>query len=145
MTTARDSVLQPPAAVAAPPLPLLMIVEDHADSLEMLSAFMATQGFTVCGTSTALEAIELAVTRRPDVILTDVTMPFVDGWTILTTLREHPLTAKTPIVIMTGRSDPEAQKEAERRGCSAFVTKPCDPRLLAQTLHAMLGRTMTSA
>jgi len=145
MTTARDSVLRPPAAVASPPLPLLMIVEDHADSLDMLSAFMATQGFAVCGTSTALEAIELAVTRRPDVILTDVTMPFVDGWTILTTLREHPLTAKTPIVIMTGRSDPEAHKEAERRGCSAFVTKPCDPQLLAQTLHAMLGRTVTPA
>ena len=119
--------------------PLLMIVDDDVDGLEMWSEFLATQGFEVCGTSTALHAIELAVTRRPDVILTDVAMPLVDGWTILTTLREHPLTAKTPIVVMTGRTDPESRNEAVRRGCSGFVTKPCDPQALAQILHSKVA------
>jgi CheY-like chemotaxis protein len=142
MTTVRDSVLPPPTDRPSTSLPLLMIVEDQEDALELLSAYMATQGFAVCGTSTALHAIELAVTRRPDVILTDVSMPFVDGWTILTTLREHPLTAKTPIVVMTGRTDPEARQEAERRGCSAFLTKPSDPLTLTRTLHAVLGRAI---
>ena len=121
--------------------PLLMIVEDDADGLEMWGEFLSTQGFEVCGTSTALHAIELAVTRRPDVILTDVAMPLVDGWTILTTLREHPLTARTPIVVMTGRTDAESRRQAERRGCSGFVTKPCDPQALAQLLHSTLAAT----
>lgn len=115
-----------------------MIVDDDVDGLEMWSEYLSTQGFDVCGTSTALHAIELAVTRRPDVILTDITMPLVDGWTILTTLREHPLTAKTPIVMMTGRTDPASRSEAERRGCSGYVIKPCDPHALAQMLHAQI-------
>jgi two-component system cell cycle response regulator DivK len=121
--------------------PLLMIVDDDVDGLEMWSEFLSTQGFEVCATSTALHAIELAVTRRPDVILTDVAMPLVDGWTILTTLREHPLTAKTPIVVMTGRTDPASSRDAERRGCSGFVTKPCDPQALATMLHSTLAAT----
>lgn len=118
--------------------PLVMIVDDDADALDLTAAFLQTSGFDTCETSTAMHAIEMAVTRRPDVILTDVSMPFVDGWTILRTLQEHPLTSQTPIVLMTGHTDEATRQRAVTAGCRAFLTKPCPPDLLVDTLRAQV-------
>jgi CheY-like chemotaxis protein len=119
-----------------PAQPLVMIVDDHIDSLETYSLFFETQGFATCGTTTALHAIEMAIERRPQVVLTDVAMPHVDGFTILRTLKEHPLTTSIPVVLITGRADQETRDRAERGGCHAFFTKPCNPVLLADTLRS---------
>lgn len=121
------------------PQPLLMMVDDDADALQMWSEFFEMEGLDVCGTSSALHAIELAVTRRPDVILTDLSMPHVDGWTILTTLKQHPLTAAIPIAVMTGRDDERNREQAVQRGCDAFLVKPCQPAKVADTLRSLLA------
>lgn len=116
-----------------------MIVDDDADSLDINAALLNATGFDTCQTSTAMHAIEMAVTRRPAAILTDVSMPFVDGWTILRTLQEHPITARTPIVLMTGYGDDATRQRAAAAGCHAFLTKPCPPDLMLETLKAAVA------
>jgi CheY-like chemotaxis protein len=125
----------------SPTQPLVMIVDDHVESLETYTLFFETQGFATCGTTTALHAIEMAVKRRPNVVLTDVAMPHVDGFTILRTLKEHPLTTSIPVVMITGRMDRETRERAERGGCHAFFTKPCNPLQLADTLRDAIKDT----
>ena len=123
------------------PRPLVMIVDDDTDALEMNAAFLQTVGFDTCTTSAALHAIEMAVTRRPDAIVTDLSMPFVDGWTILRTLQEHPLTKTIPIVLITGYADVATRQRAATAGCHAFLAKPCRPDLLVDTLRSLLPVT----
>ncbi len=115
-----------------------MVVDDHHDVLTMYTEFLAMSGFDTCGTSTAMHAIEMAVRERPDVILTDLNMPFVDGWTIVRTLKEHPLTAHIPIVVLTGDADALTSERADASKCSAFLTKPCLPQVMADTLRSVL-------
>ncbi len=116
-----------------------MVVDDQDDVLTMHSEFLALSGFDTCGTSTAMHAIEMAITERPDVILTDLRMPFVDGWTIVRTLKEHPLTAHIPIVVLTGDPDALNSERADASRCRALLTKPCPPRIVAETVRSVLG------
>ncbi len=84
----------------------------------------------------------MAVTRRPDVILTDLSMPFVDGWTLLRTLKQHPVTAQIPVVVLTGHDDIQHRQRAQDAGSIAFLATPCDPALLARTLREALRRAV---
>lgn len=115
-----------------------MIVDDEPDAVEMHTALFSMFGFDVCGTTVALHAIELAVTRRPDVVLCDINMPLVDGVTILRTLKEHALTAHTPVVVLSG--DASAAERCELAGIApvAILDKPCAPSTLVQTLRDAL-------
>ncbi len=126
-----------------PRLPLVLIVDDHVDALQMYTDYLGASGFDTCGTSTAMHAIELAVTRRPDVVLTDIQMPFVDGWTILRTLSEHPLTKSTPVVVISGDADALTHTHADR--CAALLTKPCPPRVMVEALRAVLASANRSS
>lgn len=121
----------------APRRPLVLIVDDHEDAVQMHDHFLTSAGFDTCATSASLDVLEMAVRRRPDVVLTDIRMPFVDGWTILRTLREHPLTADTPVVVLTGDTDAVSVRRGD--GCDAVLQKPCPLPDVEQTLRAVLG------
>ena len=116
-----------------------MVVDDDADALAMSMEWLSLNGFETCGTSQALHAIELAVTTRPDVILTDVNMPFVDGLTILRTLKEHALTAHIPIVLQTGDAMALERCRAHAIDAVALLQKPCRPEVIVDTLRAALA------
>jgi two-component system, cell cycle response regulator DivK len=122
-----------------------MVVDDEPDAVAMQIEWLALNGFDACGTSTALHAIELAVSQRPDVILTDVNMPFVDGLTIVRTLKEHTLTAQTPVVLLTG--DARALERCREQGIetAAVLQKPCRPDVIVDTLRAALAVRAASA
>lgn len=119
-----------------PKRPLVLIVDDHEDAVQMHDRFLSMAGFDTCSTTDSLGALEMAVRRRPDVILTDIRMPFVDGWTILRTLKEHPLTGTTPVVVLTGDTGAISRRRGD--GCEAFLQKPCPLPVVADTLRAVL-------
>jgi two-component system response regulator AdeR len=74
------------------------------------------------------EGIDQAIDLRPDLIILDLAMPRVDGWTVLTQLRTSSWTADLPIVIVTALSD--ARDEALCLGADAYLVKPCTPEVL---------------
>ena len=116
-----------------------MVVDDDADAVAMYTEWLSLHGFDACGTSTALHAIELAVTWRPDVILTDVNMPFVDGLTILRTLKEHALTSRTPVVLLTGDARVLERWRERSIDAAAVLAKPCRPDVIVDTLRQALA------
>ena len=125
--------------------PFVLIVDDHQDSCELFGIFLETMGFETRGTTDATQAIDLALARPPDAILTDLAMPRVDGWMLMRQLKSHSSTKDIPVVVMSGHADASTKERAEREGCAAFFTKPCDPASIAETISALIYRLPPAA
>jgi CheY-like chemotaxis protein len=94
-------------------------------------------GFRAEAAAAGEEGLRLARELRPLVIMLDVVMPGMDGWSVLTALKADPELADIPVVLFTGMVDD--RKEALRRGASDYVTKPVDPDRLTAILRRYCG------
>jgi CheY-like chemotaxis protein len=113
----------------------ILIVEDHDDTRAVYEAYFRAVGYEVEGASDGNEGIKLALARRPDAIVMDLTMPGLDGWEAIRLLRAYGSTRLVPIVALSGRDDPVSQVRAYAAGCDAFVAKPCTPEHLYERVR----------
>jgi len=110
----------------------ILIVDDHQDTLDLLTQACETQGATVQSTSSAREALELASREAPDLVITDIGLRGETGVWLLEELRKlHP---KLPVLALTGRS-PE---DALAAGFDAILLKPTDPWQLCDEVRRLL-------
>ena len=122
------------------PKPLVLVVDDYQDAREMYAEYLSFSGFRVEEASTGAEAIEKAFALRPDVILMDLSLPGMDGWTATRRLKNDERTRGIPVVALTGHALAGASEGARQAGCDAFVTKPCLPDELVVEVRRMLHR-----
>lgn len=101
-------------------LPVL-VVDDNADTLQLLRRYAAGTRYHLIGTQDPEHALSLAEEFSPQIIIIDVMMPQIDGWEVLGRLRQHPLTSQIPIIVCTILAQEEL---ALSLGASAFVRKP---------------------
>ena len=80
----------------------ILIVDDETEVLQLLEKKLVTSGYTVVKTDSGREAILMAKTQKPDLILLDIMMPNMDGPEIAAALREDPVTADTPVLFLSG-------------------------------------------
>ena len=125
--------------------PLVLVVDDYQDAREMYAEYLSFSGFRVEEASTGAEAIEKAFALRPDVILMDLSLPGMDGWTATRRLKNDERTKGIPVVALTGHALAGASEGARQAGCDAFVTKPCLPDELVVEVRRMLHRRDGSA
>ena len=118
----------------------VLLVEDHADTRELFVLFLSSQGFTVETAASGLQAIDHAAAAAPDVVVLDLQLPGMDGWTTARHLRAHPATCRTPIVAMSAHAYEHDQARAHEVGCDAFVAKPCAPPELLNAIHVACER-----
>ncbi|WP_245496687.1 hybrid sensor histidine kinase/response regulator [Lichenibacterium ramalinae] len=95
-----DPTLRPPG-VAAADLRLVLVVDDEASQRELLSRFLQRQGFAVRTAADGRSGLDLARALKPHVILLDVMLPEIDGWSVLQALKEDPATALIPVVMVS--------------------------------------------
>ena len=95
-------------------------------------------GFTVRIAADATEAIQTILADVPDLILSDINMPYLDGLELLQALKGDDLTAKVPVVLLTGRNDDETYIRATQLGVAGYVTKPVKLDELLATLKRAL-------
>src|SRR5262249_34920549 len=107
----------------------VLVIEDNAPAREALRKFLTQKGFRAETAVDGEEGLRLARELHPLVIMLDVVMPGMDGWSVLTALKADTELADIPVVMFTGMA--EDCSEAVRRGASDFVTKPVDPDRLA--------------
>jgi len=105
---------------------LFLLVEDFEDSRFMMRRLLETAGYQVVEASDGEQAIELAVQKRPALILMDLSLPKLDGLAATRKIREHKHVGKTPIVAVSAHDSPETRTEALAAGCDEYVTKPID-------------------
>jgi CheY-like chemotaxis protein len=119
-----------------------LIIDDSAEHAAMLDEALRSR-VEVLTAGDGLDGYHLACTRQPDVILLDVLMPVIDGWSVCRKLRANPVTAHIPIIVVTC-IDPElAEPEAERFQVSQVIYRPCSPIDVWQAVASILGLDLT--
>jgi CheY-like chemotaxis protein len=117
------------------PRPLVLLVDDHRDSLELYNYGLSNYGFDMCTCSNASEAFELSRTRLPDAIVTDLALPGMDGFALIRRLQEEARTRHIPILVISGHAGAATRAEVLAAGARAFFAKPCSVRVLEEALR----------
>src|SRR5215472_3970131 len=108
----------------APERPKVLLVDDCLAERDLYEMMLATE-FDVTTAARGLDALRIAASVRPDIVVLDVMMPGLDGWETCTRLRVNPATADTAVVMLTGVDDPDLSSHAKAVGADGVERKPC--------------------
>jgi len=117
---------------------LVLLVEDDRDSREMYALGLDMFGLRTVVAGTAAEAMHACTHERPDLIVTDLTLPDMDGIALCTALGRKPETAGVPVIALTGRSGDGDIEQAMAAGARRVLVKPCPPDTLADVIREVL-------
>lgn len=118
----------------------VLVVDDSEDTTEMVRHLLEIGGAAVCAATSGAEALRLAGERQFDVVLSDISMPEMDGFEFLSKLRRLPGKQDLPAVALTGFGRPEDVQRAVEEGFYAHLTKPFDIETLARLLQKLPRR-----
>jgi diguanylate cyclase (GGDEF)-like protein/PAS domain S-box-containing protein len=116
----------------------VLIVDDDVTTRLLARMSLEQSGFAVTETDHGTEALEIFDRVGPDIILLDVMMPDLDGFSVCRQIREHPEGWNTPILMMTGLDDIDSIKKAFETGATDFIDKPCNWLVLSYRVRSML-------
>ena len=117
----------------------ILLVEDHEEIWDFLSRRLQRRGHEVVLAHDGEDGVTKARASRPDVILLDMNLPVMDGWTAARALKSDASTAGIPVIALTAHAMSGDREKAMQAGCDDYHPKPVDfPRLLAQ-IGAALG------
>jgi PAS domain S-box-containing protein len=117
----------------------ILIVDDQSINRQLLVTLLGYARHSVLEASNGEDGLELARTRRPDLVIADVLMPTMDGYEFVRRLRAEPDIAHTPVIFFTGTFyDKEARQLAEACGVHQVLTRPAEPEMILRTVAAAL-------
>ena len=116
----------------------LLLVEDNALIVELLTQILEDD-YDVITAPNGQAGVELARRERPDLILMDLTMPVMDGWSAIKLIRAEWATCRIPIIALSAVSEPAEVKRALALGADGHVRKPIDEPALFAMIERMLG------
>ena len=117
----------------------ILLVEDHEELWDFLSRRLRRRGFEVVLAHDGQQGVDMARSEKPDVILLDMNLPVMDGWTAARTLRASEDTAKIAIIALTAHAMSGDRNKVIEAGCDDYHPKPVDfAKLLGQIDAALL-------
>ena len=117
----------------------ILIVEDNDMNLDMLSRRLEKKGFTIATARDGQAGVETAAALRPDLILMDMSLPVLDGWSATRRLKANARTARIPVIALTAHAMAADQERALAAGCDDFDTKPVEMERLLHKIEALVG------
>jgi len=124
---------------------LILIVDDEEDILWMLGKRLTAEGYSVIAATNGSDAIDLAKSQHPDIVVLDIVMPEMGGSEVAEKLREHPLTRNIPVIFLTAlRSNKEEKEHGSMVGNNITLSKPLDPEVLLDQIKKLLPVTAVS-
>jgi len=116
----------------------ILYVEDNTDNRVLVKRILMAEGFTLLEAANALEAVEMLADRSADLILMDINMPDIDGYTLTTIFKSISAINRTPIIAMTANVMKGDRERSFASGCDGYIQKPIDvdalPRQIARFL-----------
>ncbi len=119
----------------------ILVVDDDVETLRLITLMMQRQGYTILTASTGTQALLIAQTDLPDLIILDVMMPEMDGFQATRELRENPATNPIPILMFTAKSQVDDKVTGYEAGVDEYITKPIHPAELIARVKALLSRS----
>jgi len=114
-------------------VPLILIVEDNEMNSDMLSRRLRRKGYEVAVAADGEAGVRKAQQIRPQLILMDLSLPIIDGWTATRQLRTDPRTSQIPVIALTAHAISGDREKAIEAGCDDYDTKPVE-------WHRLLGK-----
>lgn len=118
----------------------ILVVEDHKSMSRAIQGILESEGYTVSTATDGVEALEMMGKLRPDLVLADIMMPRMDGYTLYEEIRTHPEWIPIPFIFLTAKSEREDRLRGKKLGAEDYVTKPFDAEELLVTVRSRLGR-----
>src|SRR5712692_4058362 len=118
----------------------ILIAEDSATIRRLVAARLAADGYDVVEAADGEEALNLARSNQPDLLILDKVMPKLDGFEVVRALREDPATKAVPIVMLTGSTDEDDVLGGLGLGVDEYMPKPFSPRELSARVRRTLDR-----
>jgi two-component system, cell cycle response regulator DivK len=123
----------------------ILLVEDNELNRDMLSRRLIRRGFEILIAINGAEGLSLARRALPDLILLDMSLPVVDGWTVAGELKADPATRAIPIIALTAHAMAGDRERALAAGCDDFDTKPVELQRLMEKIDAYRVRVQADA
>jgi two-component system cell cycle response regulator DivK len=120
--------------------PRVLIVEDDRDTRQFYSDVLVAGGFRVEQAHNGFQALAKATEFYPDLVVTDIAVPGLDGIELCRRLRADPRTAAIPLLAITGYGDRQYLNRARLAGADAVLSKPCTGELLLQEARSLLAK-----
>lgn len=121
----------------------ILLVDDYRDALEIWEWYLRSQGYDVLTATNGADAVSLAKSAHPDVIVMDLQLPRLNGCDAARQLRASPETMDIPLIAATGFSHDRQLAEARAAGFDQIVIKPCDPSQLVEEIEDVLVERRT--
>ena len=118
----------------------ILLVEDNEMNRDMLSRRLERKGFEVLIAVDGLEGVNMARSETPDLILMDMSLPVMDGWEAVRTLKDDPETQAIPVLGLSAHAMTPDRDKAINAGCDDYDTKPVDIKRLLGKIQALLGQ-----
>lgn len=117
----------------------VLLVEDNEDNLVIYTTILRFGGYRVVQARDGRAALDAARTVAPDLILMDVSIPYVDGLEVTRRLKSDPATRPIPIIALTAHALPSDRDRAFEAGCDGYISKPAEPRAILAAVRRKLG------
>jgi len=116
----------------------VLIVEDDGNIAELLHLYLEKEGFDTQVAKDGGKGVELFRSFQPDLVLLDIMLPIMDGWSVLKKIREA---EKTPVIMLTAKGETEDKVSGLEMGADDYITKPFEMKEVLARIHAVLRRT----
>lgn len=118
--------------------PTILIIENEVSNRILIERVLSTRGYRCLAASNGLEALNMLEHEHVSLILTDLSMPVMDGYRTTQLIRERPGMERVPIVAVTAYAQSDENEAALQIGCNEYLTKPFKPRQLLEVVDRLL-------
>ena len=118
----------------------VLVIEDELQTRNVFLKCLTFEGFQACGASNGSEGIQLAQKYRPDLVVCDIMMPDMDGYSVLSHLRHSPATAAMPLIFLTAKVTMADLRRGMELGADDYLTKPCTVEQFLSAITTRLQR-----
>ncbi len=128
----------PPVPTSGTCQPTILIIENEVSNRILIERVLSTRGYRCISASNGQEALNILDSEYVDLILTDLSMPVLDGYRTTQLIRERPSMINVPIVAVTAYALNDENEAAMQIGCNEYLTKPFKPRQLLEVVDRLL-------
>ena len=134
----RGANSAPPGGVGDQPRKRILVVDDNEDNRQILIDLLTAAGYEIVAATNGLDAVALATSNLPDLVLMDIQLPGIDGHEATRRIKATPALQKVPVIAVTSYALAGDDVKARDAGCDDYVTKPFSPRALLAKVKAHL-------
>jgi CheY-like chemotaxis protein len=117
----------------------ILIVEDNLGNLELLKDIFEPRGYNTIGVVNGQDALNIISDNPPDLVIMDIQLPGMDGYTVTKKIKQNPKTNKIPVIAITAYALREDREKALNAGCDEYMSKPIDTREIVTMVEKFIG------